>query len=310
MTLLALSTMFAQQDRFADGAVFARWAAEAGFDAIEISHWTPRELGQAIRAAAVLGVAGVHSPAPFSRDARGLANSALNLASTDEDGRQAAVSAAVASIRWAHELGASASVVHLGHIGVRIPETAELARRYRDGERSGPEVDELRRSATRARAEVAGPHLEAAERSLRQIVDVAEPLGVVVGLESRLGFAEIPLPEECAALLQPYPADVAGWWVDIGHVEVLHRLGLVNRERWAAYAGDRLVGAHVHDVRGLTDHRAPGNGDLDWGAYAPLLARLPALTLEVDQREPDALLRGVRPFLDGRMAAPERASEG
>ena len=40
MKPLALSTMYAQQDRFADGAVFARFAAEAGYDAIEISHST------------------------------------------------------------------------------------------------------------------------------------------------------------------------------------------------------------------------------------------------------------------------------
>lgn len=297
MTRLALSSMFAQQERFADGARFARWVADAGYDAIELSHWTPRELGDAIRDSAVLPICGVHAPAPFRRDVHGVANSALNLAAAVEPEREAAVAEAIVSVRWAYELGASAVVVHLGHIGGRIPVLGELSRRYREGERSGAEVDALLRSAERARAEAVGPHLEAARRSLRQIVDAAEPLGVLVALESRLGYAEIPLPEECASLLEPYPASVAGWWVDVGHVEVLHRLGLVERERWTECVGDRLVGAHVHDVEGLKDHRAPGQGDVDWDAYAPLLRTLDSLTLEIDQHEPDALVRGARAFL-------------
>ena len=37
---LALSTMYAQQDRFEDGATFARYVADAGYDSIEISHST------------------------------------------------------------------------------------------------------------------------------------------------------------------------------------------------------------------------------------------------------------------------------
>ena len=51
--------------------------------------------------------------------------------------------------------------------------------------------------------------------------------------------------------------------------------------------GERLVGTHLQDVRGLTDHRAPGNGDVD---FAWLAARVPphaARTFEVDQRESD-----------------------
>ena len=45
MKPLALSTMYAQQERFADGAAFARYAAEAGYDGIEISHSTRQSSG-------------------------------------------------------------------------------------------------------------------------------------------------------------------------------------------------------------------------------------------------------------------------
>lgn len=297
MTQLALSSMFAQQERFADGRTFAHWAAAAGFEAVELSHWTSRELGTAIHSAGVLPVCGVHAPAPLERDGRGVANSALNLASTDEAERRAAVGAAVASVRWAHELGARASVVHLGYIAADMPSLRELLRAVRERERPAQALDVLRGKAAAERETHAPPFLEAAARSLAEIMAVAEPLGVVVGLESRLGFSEIPSPEECAALLRPYPATAAGWWLDVGHVEVLHRLGLVDRGRWEACVGERLVGAHVHDVQGLRDHRAPGNGDVDWTVYAPLLRRLSSLTLEIDQREPDERVRDARAFL-------------
>jgi sugar phosphate isomerase/epimerase len=71
---------------------------------------------------------------------------------------------------------------------------------------------------------------------------------------------------------------------------VQHRLGLVDRATWWDLLGDRLVGLHLHDVRGLVDHRAPGNGDVDFAWLAERIraaAPSPALTFEIDQREPD-----------------------
>jgi sugar phosphate isomerase/epimerase len=111
---------------------------------------------------------------------------------------------------------------------------------------------------------------------------------VTLGLESRLSYHQFPLPQEAVDLLAPYPPEVAGYWHDVGHGEVLHRLGLVELASWFELLGDRLVGTHLHDVRGLTDHRAPGNGDVD---LAWLAARIPAhvpRTFEIDQHEPDA----------------------
>ena len=90
MKPLALSTMFAQQDRFADGAAFARFAAEAGYDGIEISHSTSEAKLRQILDANVLPVTSVHQPAPL-RHADGRGNSHLNLASLDPVEREAAV---------------------------------------------------------------------------------------------------------------------------------------------------------------------------------------------------------------------------
>ncbi|MES4792227.1 MAG: hypothetical protein C4321_03900, partial [Chloroflexota bacterium] len=147
MKQLALSTMFAQQERFEDGAMFARFAAEAGYEAIEISHSTPAEKIDAIRRAGLLPIVSVHQPAPYLRLPNGRGNSSLNLAALDEDERRAAVAAAQRSVTLAAELGASRIVVHLGHVGPsdqQFEEELALRRAYDAGERSLPDEPQRR----------------------------------------------------------------------------------------------------------------------------------------------------------------------
>ena len=76
----------------------------------------------------------------------------------------------------------------------------------------------------------------------------------------------------------------------VGHAEVHHRLGVTDRSAWWDLLGKRLVGLHLHDVRGLTDHRAPGKGDVDFRWLAARIAAanpLAARTFEIDQHESD-----------------------
>ncbi|MFN8637994.1 MAG: TIM barrel protein [Dehalococcoidia bacterium] len=162
--------------------------------------------------------------------------------------------------------------------------------------------------ARRQRAEAAPPWLEAARRSLAELAPRAAEAGLTLGLESRLRYNEFPLPDEAAYLLADYPPEVAGYWHDVGHVEVLARIGVVPLEAWRTLLATRLVGAHIHDVHALTDHRAPGlqaSGRHEPGRVAPHRARgggvnfealaraLPPTafrTFEVDQRESADLL--------------------
>jgi sugar phosphate isomerase/epimerase len=59
----------------------------------------------------------------------------------------------------------------------------------------------------------------------------------------------------------------------------------------------RMIGAHLHDVRGIRDHRAPGNGDLDWSYIAGVLPPSAHRTLEIDQHEPERSLGEALGFL-------------
>ncbi len=302
MKPIALSTMYAQQERFDDGATFARFAADAGFDAIEISHSTPKSKIEGIAAAGILPVTSFHAPAPYVRRANGRGNSSANLAAVDPAERAAALEYTLFSVRWTVRLGAKALVVHLGQVSdVREQFEEELAmRRMHDqGPFDAERFSELRETVIRLRAGQAEPYLEAARLSLDALVREASATGIVIGLENRYHYHEIPSPDEYAFLLDGYTNEEAGYWHDAGHAEVLDRLGFIDKRTWLDRWRERLVGAHLHDVSGIGDHRSPGDGDVDWSYIVEGVGGLAGYTLEINQHQPDERVRAALPFLQG-----------
>lgn len=294
--------MFAQQERFADGAVFARFAAEAGYDAIEISHSTREDKLQQIVAAGILPVTSVHQPAPWSRHADGRGNSHCNLASTDPDERRVAVEYALASIEWAGRIGADRLVVHLGQVtdvSEQFDEEREMRRLYDSGQALDQRLPELRAAAIALRREHREPYLEQARASLMELVRAADKHRVVIGLENRYHYHEIPHVDEYEQLLDGFVLEQAGYWHDVGHAEVLHRLGFIDRHSWLAVNSSRCIGAHLHDVIGIGDHRSPGDGDVDWGYVVQGVRHLPGYTLEINQHQADEQVLAAPGFLDG-----------
>lgn len=294
--------MFAQQERFADGAAFAKFAAESGYDAIEISHSTREDKLQQILAAGILPVTSVHQPAPWSRHVDGRGNSHCNLASTDPDERRVAVEYALASIEWSGRIGADRLVVHLGQVtdvAAQFEEELEMRRLYDAGRADDERLPELRERAIRLRREQAEPYVEQARASLEELVRAAEKHRVAIGLENRYHYHEIPHVDEYGQLLDGFVLEQAGYWHDVGHAEVLHRLGFIDRHSWLAEHASRCIGAHLHDVIGIGDHRSPGDGDVDWSYVVQGVRHLPGYTLEINQHQPDEQVASAPRFLEG-----------
>lgn len=302
MKPLALSTMYAQQARFDDGAAFARYAAEAGYAAIEISHSTREEKLQQILASGILPVTSVHQPAPWVRHHDGRGNSHVNLAATDEDERRAAVDYARLSIEWAGRIGADRLVVHLGQVS-DVPEQFEeelsMRKMFDSGDMNSWQFEQWREAAITKRNAEAEPYVAAAKRSLQELVHAAEPHRVTIGLENRYHYHEIPHPHEYEQLLDGLALEEAGYWHDTGHAEVLHRLGFIDRHEWLGRNSHRIVGAHLHDVTGIGDHRAPGDGDVEWDYIVAGISGLARYTLEINQHQPDERVTGAIGFLRG-----------
>jgi len=52
-------------------------------------------------------------------------------------------------------------------------------------------------------------------------------------------------------------------------------------EDWLKRYGKRIIGVHLHDVNGITDHQMPGSGDVDYEMIAPYIPVTANLTMEV-----------------------------
>lgn len=291
--------MFAQQDRFDDGAAFARYAAAAGYDAIEISHSTNETKLHQIVDANVLPISSVHQPAPWLRHTDGRGNSSCNLASTNRIERVCALDYARASINWAARTGATKVIVHLGAVTdeAMFQEEYDMRRMFDSGRAGEPRFAELREAAIARRREAAEPYLAMARASLLELVRLAEPHGIAIGLENRYHYHEIPQPDEYEVLLDGLAPEQAGYWHDTGHAEVQHRLGFVDRHAWLDALAGRCIGAHLHDVEGIGDHRAPGDGDVDWTYITAGLRHLPGYTLEINQHQADDRVARAPAFL-------------
>jgi sugar phosphate isomerase/epimerase len=303
---VALSTMWAQQPRFdANMAAFAELAREAGYTHVEVSHATDEPGLRTLMRQETLPLSSLHAPTPRERIANGRWNTDLNLAAADETERAAAVTATLRTLDLAAEAGAGSVVVHLGAVGsAGVGADSALRRLYAAGQSSGAEVERERQRAREQRAARAPAALEAAKRSLAELAARARQLGVRIGLENRMWYHELPLPAEAAALLSDYEPDVAGYWHDVGHAEILARLGLVPLVDWFDANGDRLVGCHLHDMEGIVDHRAPGSGDVDWSFLAKRFGEIPVRTLEINQHQPEPSLAAALTLLRGAGVLP------
>ncbi|MBI1885299.1 MAG: sugar phosphate isomerase/epimerase [Chloroflexi bacterium] len=300
MAEVALSTMWSQ-GRFQRMRDFAAAARRLGFDGIEINYVIPPEGVDELIDSGEIAVTSLHSPTPRVKTRDGRWSEGLNLASTDKEERGLAVELGRRTLQYAAKAGARYVVFHLGGVGSDdFEEERALRHLYREGLREGDEVAGLRRRCRERRTEGVVPHFEAARRSLAALAEEAAPLGVAVGLENRYHYHEIPTVDEVHELLAPYPRELVGYWHDVGHAEVLHRLGLADGYRWLSELGDRCLGTHVHDVDGVRDHRAPGRGDVDWSYIAEGLPPEAPRVFEISQQTPENQVAASIPFLRRR----------
>jgi sugar phosphate isomerase/epimerase len=302
---LSLSTMWAQQPRFvADMHEFVRETLAAGYDAIEISHSTPLEPFERLLSYHEVPISSIHAPAPLVHHEE-RRNSSLNLAALDDDERLRAIAYTKGSIDHTQEAGGRFVVVHLGGIGHQMFEDEfKLRRLYDSGTREGERVEELRAAIVARRLKEVAPWLEKAAESLRSVVHYAEQREIAIGVENRLHYHEFPMYDEAEYLLDDYAPDAAGYWHDVGHAEVLWRLGLVDKRAWLDTNKKRCIGAHLHDVDGIGDHRAPGNGDVEWDYIRDGLPATALRVFEINQTQPYADVCNAIPFLRERGVVP------
>jgi sugar phosphate isomerase/epimerase len=273
---IGLSTSWNGPGTSANGLLDAH--RELGFRRLEAyAHFTPNGLRELAEAAQQRGmeIASLHGPCPLPVPWGDW------LASTEVRERTLAVDAHKRTIDAAREVGARAVVIHLGNAAVASRQATIFDTIARTGQGSDEHLRQ-RDAAWQERQASRGPHVQAALDSIRALGEHALGSGVRLGVETRDGYHEIPSLDEMADVLSACEGLPVGYWHDAGHGAKLAYAGFIDEhEDYLRRYADQLVGMHIHDTRGPRDHRAPGQGDTDFGMLARYLREDTLRTLEL-----------------------------
>jgi sugar phosphate isomerase/epimerase len=292
---VALSTMWAK-DRFDDMAEFAAMAKEFGFSHVEINaSVSPQGLSELVETS--IPISSIHSPSPAVLSSRGVPVADLSLSSLEANEREEAVSFAKKTIDLASQLGARAVVLHMGEVPIDLSLDHELRRLYQQNLTQTEKYNEVKRGLTHQRISKAPPYLEAARKSLEELSEYTRDKGIMLGVETRFYFHEMPNIDEMEELLRQVEGGLVGYWHDVGHAEVNQRLGFTSHEEWLSRFGDRMIGIHLHDVLGIRDHRPPGKGDVNWNMVAEYVPQEALKVCEIAEWNEAEQIRGVVDFL-------------
>ena len=293
----SLSTMWARS-KFSVLSDFFLAAGRLGFPKIELNH----QIDSGMLSSVDLGqytFSSVHEPCPADISMETLKARDWMISSLDEDCRQQGLTAIKRSIELAGTLSVRTLVVHSGQVSLDMFLENKLRHLFQTGLTETTEYQEIKGLLIEKRLKLSGPCLEAVGKSLKELVEYASRNGVRLGLENRYHYFDIPTQDEMAALLALAGPDQLGFIYDVGHATAMDRLGFFPNEMWLKRFGGRIFGAHLHDVIGISDHYAPGLGDVDFRNVAGFLPKDSFRTMEVMSfNTPEQIKTGLKILVD------------
>jgi sugar phosphate isomerase/epimerase len=293
--VIGLSTVWTSRDA-RSGEELLSPILDLGFEGVELEYRVTEQLYGEIRPRIrnhEVQVLSIHNyfPVPTILPPEQASGDCFSLSSLDREERDNGVSYTFRTLETAHDLEARAVVLHLGRVETNLPKNG-LQQLYREGawEAEGAELLQREQEAREQKRE---PHLDALLFSLDKIVKRAERLGVILGIENRYYFQEMPDKEEIGIILEQFGGGPIGYWHDTGHAAVFETLGILQHEELLKLYAPQLVGVHLHDALGIDDHKPPGQGEID---FEMVKKYLPAGAIKIMEIHPSA--RG-QEILDG-----------
>ncbi len=270
--MLAIST--AWMDEHIDMKSWLLQVKDLGFDAVELSYKvTEKQLKEAesLLEDLELKVSSIHNFCPIPNDGpspRHLSNY-YRLSSIDEQERQLAVKWTNIAVDTAEHLGAGVVVIHAGTLDFEDERSPRLFDLYSAGRKESAIYQEEKDRILGLREEKKRPYMAALEQSLTEVIGYSERKNVKIGLETRYYPIEIPNFEEIGYFLDLFGQEAMGYWHDVGHAEMNDRLGIRSHIDFLEAYKSRIIGVHLHGIKGRRDHLAPFDGDMDLGKFLP-----------------------------------------
>ncbi len=273
------STMWGQHN-FPGLTDFFEACRRIGFQSVELNHQVDSGmLADIDLPRQPLG--SLHEPCPADVSVDDLKARDWLISSMDEDCRQHGIQAIKRSVDFAARLGLPAIVVHAGMVSTDVRLEQRLRTLLEAGHVASAEYGNLKQELMDTRRALISACFESVKQSLRELLDYAAPSGVRLGLENRFHYYDIPSPDELSEMLAMADERRLGFVYDVGHAEHLSRLGFYPHEDWLRRFSPRILEVHLHDVKGVHDHQAPGLGEVDFDMVARYLPHSAIRTLEI-----------------------------
>ncbi|MGC6464290.1 MAG: sugar phosphate isomerase/epimerase family protein [Akkermansiaceae bacterium] len=268
--MLAFSTCW-NNSRHTDGEEMIDEILELGFSTLELSHgMTVTKLPGIQRAfdAGKFTCVGVHNYFPSPTEVMIDAPDAYEFSSDNPTERNRAFKETLKTLEMAERFKAKYVVLHMGSV-TSMPHkkwTGALTDRLANGEQLTDQYADDKLECVKKREKAGTKFYQRAIETLEALIEPAYRAGVVLAVESRSKYEDIPDEREMIALQQHFKdCPQVGYWHDFGHVGLKHNLGLLDHAQWLKKMEPYLIGAHLHDVQWpKRDHRVPFTGSLPY----------------------------------------------
>ena len=240
---------------------------ELGFEYIEASHGLSLTMLPGLLKAVDskrIRVAGVHNFCPAPIEVQGDVPDAYPFTSHRPEVRERALRLTMETLQVAARLEARYVVLHMGNVELMkgIHPTQELERKLRNEWVGSKEYARSKGELVRRRTRQAPIYYERARDVLHTLAEKAAKLNLVLGVEGRSHFEQVPGEWEMPRLMAEFADNPhVRYWHDFGHIQRKHNLLLLNHDQYLRELKPYLYGAHVNDVQWPSrDHRAPFQG--------------------------------------------------
>ncbi|AIQ50282.1 Xylose isomerase-like TIM barrel [compost metagenome] len=225
-----------------------------------------------------IGISSVHNTFPHISDPDYGTDSVL-LGFEDKEKRKRAIDLLVRSAEYAQRYGGEAVVVHPGEVPFPNDIAKELEQLYSgEGKDSTAYRSKWAELLERREAYSAG-YVRTITESLYEVCDKAASKGlggIRFGIETRSRPQQIPTLAEAKRMIRALKGAPVGIWYDTGHAIMMDRMGLYDSVREMDGLMNDIVGVHIHETIGLSDHWCPyvNSGDMHfYDAYLPMIER-------------------------------------